>query len=381
MTTFGLILKEIRHRKVNFILTLLAMVIAVALFISFFTAGQASNRETARLMRDMGFNLRIIPRQTDMSNFWTAGFSDHTMPESYIELFASQKGFSYNHMVATLQKKILWQGTEVILTGLAPEICPPDRKKAPMIYEIEKGTAYIGYELVQRFKIKSGDSINLGGKTLTVAKTLSEQGNADDIRLQCHLSDAQDILNLKGQVNEIKAIDCLCFVPTDDPLAVLRKELASVLPEAKVVQMKTLATARTQQRQMVKKYFGFIILFVVITCGTWIGVLTMTNVRDRGPEIGIMRALGYDSARISLLFLGKSVITGLAGALAGFAIGTALVLVFGPDIFKVTAKAIQPEFTLLLWSVIAAPVFAAVSAFIPVAIAVTTDPAQTLKQE
>lgn len=378
---FGLIFKEIRHRKVNFILGLLAMVIAVALFISFFTAGQASNRETTRLMRDMGFNLRIIPRQTDMSSFWTAGFSDHTMPENYIELFASQKGFSYNHLVATLQKKILWQGTEVILTGLAPEICPPDKKKPPMIYEIEKGTAYIGYELVQRFKIKTGDSINLAGKTLTVAKTLSEQGNADDIRLQCHLSDAQDILNLKGQVNEIKAIDCLCFVSTDDPLAVLRKELASILPEAKVIQMKTLAAARTQQRQMVKKYFGFIIPFVVITCGAWIGVLTMTNVRDRQPEIGIMRALGYDSAKISLLFLGKSIITGLAGALAGFAIGTALALVFGPDIFKVTAKAIQPEFTLLLWSVIAAPVFAAVSAFIPVAIAVTTDPAQTLRQE
>lgn len=378
---FGLIFKEIRHRKVNFILGLLAVVIAVALFISFFTAGQASNRETARLMRDMGFNLRIIPRQTDMSSFWTAGFSDHTMPENYIELFASQKGFSYNHLVATLQKKILWQGTEVILTGLAPEICPPDRKKPPMIYEIEKGTAYIGYELVQRFKIKPGDSINLGGKTLTVAKTLSERGNADDIRLQCHLSDAQDILNLKGQVNEIKAIDCLCFVPTDDPLAILRKELASVLPEAKVIQTKTLATARTQQRQMVKKYFGFIIPFVVITCGAWIGVLTMTNVRDRQPEIGIMRALGYDSAKISLLFLGKSIITGLAGALAGFAIGTALALIFGPDIFKVTAKAIQPEFTLLLWSVIAAPLFAAVSAFIPVAIAVTTDPAQTLRQE
>ncbi len=381
MTMFGLIFKEIRHRKVNFILGLLAMVIAVALFISFFTAGQASNRETTRLMRDMGFNLRIIPRQTDMSSFWTAGFSDHTMPENYIELFASQKGFSYNHLVATLQKKILWQGTEVILTGLAPEICPPDKKKPPMIYEIEKGTAYIGYELVQRFKIKTGDSINLAGKTLTVAKTLSEQGNADDIRLQCHLSDAQDILNLKGQVNEIKAIDCLCFVSTDDPLAVLRKELASILPEAKVIQMKTLAAARTQQRQMVKKYFGFIIPFVVITCGAWIGVLTMTNVRDRQPEIGIMRALGYDSAKISLLFLGKSIITGLAGALAGFAIGTALALVFGPDIFKVTAKAIQPEFTLLLWSVIAAPVFAAVSAFIPVAIAVTTDPAQTLRQE
>jgi len=53
MNIFGLIFKEIRHRKINFLLALLAVLIAVALFISFFTSGQASNRETTRLMRDI----------------------------------------------------------------------------------------------------------------------------------------------------------------------------------------------------------------------------------------------------------------------------------------------------------------------------------------
>jgi ABC-type lipoprotein release transport system permease subunit len=381
MTILGLIFKEIIHRKINFVLGLLAAVIAVALFISFFTAGEASNRETTRLMRDMGFNLRIIPKKTDMSKFWMAGFSEHTMPEEYIEIFASQKGISYNHLVATLQAKILWQGVEVILTGLAPEQCPPGRKKPPMSFEIKESTAYIGYELAQRLKLKKGEKIDIRGKTLIVEKALSESGGVDDIRIQCHLQDAQNILDLEGRINEIKAIDCLCFTPTDDPLALLRKELAAVLPEAKTVQMKLMATTRTQTRQLVRNVFAVIMPIVIVACGAWIGVLAIMNVRDRQQEIGIMRALGYGSGRITLLFLGKALIIGLFGAAVGFFAGTALALNFGPGIFELTAKAIKPEYVWLVWSLIVAPVFTAVSSFIPAMIAVTYDPAVTLREE
>ena len=73
MSMIGLIYKEICHRKVSFLLGILAVVTAVALFISFFTAGQAYRRETRKIMLDMGQNLRIIPKRTIMDKFWSKG--------------------------------------------------------------------------------------------------------------------------------------------------------------------------------------------------------------------------------------------------------------------------------------------------------------------
>jgi ABC-type lipoprotein release transport system permease subunit len=106
------------------------------------------------------------------------------------------------------------------------------------------------------------------------------------------------------------------------------------------------------------------------------------NVRDRQQEIGVMRALGYDSGKVIAMFLGKAAIIGLVGAILGFAIGTALALNFGPDIFKITAgTTIKPELPLFILSLISAPLFAAVSSFIPAMIAVTYDPAVTLREE
>ena len=382
MSILSLIYKEIIHRKVNFMFSLLAIMTAIALFVSFVTAGKASNRETARLMLSMGFNLHIISNQANINEFLLTGLADKTMPEKNLEKLASQKAFSYNHLLAILQRRISWQGHEVILTGLAPELCLPGLKKPPMVNPIEPGTAYVGHLLADKLGLKKADTIDIRGKNLEIVRCLFEQGDKDDIRIQCHLDDAQEILKLHNQISEIRAVDCLCFAPTNDPVSILRKEITSVLPDAQVLQVRPIAMVRTQQRQMVRNVFAVIMPFVVVVCGAWIGVLAMINVRDRHQETGIMRALGYGSGKVTAMFLGKAVIVGLIGAVLGFILGTALALNFGPEIFKITAKTtIKPDLSLFILSLILAPLFAAVSSFIPAMIAVTYDPAVTLREE
>jgi len=387
MSIVSLILKEICHRKVNFVLGLLAVMTAVALFIGFFTAGAASERETARLMLSMGYNMHIIAKDADMGQFLMTGIADRTMPEQYLTKLASQKTISYNHLLATLQKRISWQGLDVILTGLAPEVSPPEpqgagSKKPPMSFEIKPGSLYLGYRIWNTLGLNQGDRVDIKGKTFSIARRLAESGGVDDVRIQCHLRDAQEILELPGQISEIRAVDCLCFGETDDPVALLRKEIGSLLPDAQVFQTKAIAEARAAQRQMVRNLFAVIMPFTVIACGVWVGVLAIMNVRDRQQEIGIMRALGHGSGRIALLFLGKAALIGLLGAALGFLLGTALAQYFGPGIFKLTAKImIKPELALLIISLIFAPVFAAVSSFIPAMIAVAYDPAVTLREE
>ena len=383
MRTFGLILKEMLERKLNFLLSLLAIVIAAALFVAFFTTGEASKNETIRLMRDIGFNLRIIPEKTNMEKFWQRGYSEETMPESHVYELASYEGISYAHLTAILQKKVIWQGREVFLTGIAPELATPGRKKPPMIFSIERGNVYIGFEIAQGLDLKKGDTIDIFGKTLTVFHSLSESGSEDDIRIYAHLHDVQRVLNMENRINEIKALQCLCIAhdTNTNSLSLLRYQLARILPDAKVILIQNIASARESQRIMAERYFGFIIIFVVVVCMAWIGILAMLNVRERRQEIGIMRALGYSSTKIAVLFLGKAVFIGLIGAILGFGLGTALALKFGPVIFKVTASMITPQIKLLYWGVIASPAVCSLSVFIPAMTAVAQDPAVTLREE
>jgi len=373
-----LIVKEINFRKLNFILALSAIALAVAFFVFFFTSNEASKRETTRLTRDMGFNLRIIPKETDMNKFWTSGYSEYSMPEDYAERFRKFKDFSFAHVTATLQKKIIWDNKEIILTGIAPEIDPAGR--AAMAYIIKPGQVYIGCELARVSGVPQSGAIDILGKKFTIVKILSETGSTDDIRAYGTLSEFQEILGMKGQINEIMALNCLCLSPEEgDPLTILRQQLDQVLPEAKVVMNKTIANAREKQRQMLEKYFSVISVFVVLLIAIWIGTLAMINTKDREQEIGVLHALGHGAGKILGIFLGKALIIGFVSAIIGYLLGSFLALKFGGEIFKITADSIKPMHSLLLWSIIAAPAFSALSSFIPAIIAAIKDPVGVIR--
>lgn len=385
MNVSRLILKEIAYRKINFAMGVVAVSTAVALLVTFVTSGQAYRRETRRIMRNMGQNLRIIPRETTMDEFWTQGFSSHTMPEEYIHKFANLKGYSYTHLVATLQKSVEWQGRTIILTGILPEVLPLDKRhQSPMTFSVKPGDAYVGYQVANIFKMEESEKIDIYDNPFTVKKVLSETGSKDDIRIYGHLHDIQKVLDLPGQINEIKALECLCLIESSDkdidPRLLAQKQLAEILPEGKVIILQGIAKIREKQRAAMEGYLAFIMPIILVVCGAWIAVLAMMNVRDRRQEIGIIRALGHNSSKIAVLFLGKSVLIGLVGAFIGYFAGTALALKYGPEIFKITAKAIKPEYSLMTWAVIVAPVFAAIASFIPVTIAVAEDPAETLRE-
>lgn len=377
MKLFSLIIKELMFRKANFILTWVAATVAVAFCVAFFTTSQAADRETRRLMRDMGYNLRIIPKEADRVDFLARGYSEATMPVEYATRFSQHDDLLFEHILATLKMPFEWRGRQIVLNGVASEITG----KSPMIFEIEPGTAHVGYALAQAFGVERGEEIEIGGETFRVAGTLSETGSEEDVWLYLHLFDAQRLLGLEGRINEIKALECICRIPGVDPVDLLRSQLDSVFPEAQLFQISAIAVARDRQRKMIEDYFALAVPIVILICGLWIGAMTMQNTRERRAEIGVLRALGYGGGWVVALFLGKAALVGVLGAIVGYLLGTGAALWLGPGVFPETARAIKAERILLLASLLVAPAFAAISSFIPAALAATQDPAVTLREE
>ncbi len=379
MSVIHLVLREIRHRKLNFISATLAMVVAVALAVSVITMSHASRRETIRLMRNMGFNLLIIPEENSFADFWSDDFAKVTMPEEYVHRLSEATTLDIQHLVARLQKKIEWRGRKVLLTGLLPELQMQSLpSKSAMSPDIDKGTAYVGYELWHSEGISEGDVISVMGRDFTVVKLLAEDGSKDDVRIWGHLHDVQEALGTPGQINEIEALHCLCG---DNQLSTIRANLARELPGTRVTEMQTIAVMRAETRQMMDRYAAFIIPAIVLVCAFWIGLQSLSNVRERRPEIGVYRAQGVGSGTIAALFLTKAVLVGVAGALVGFVLGTWLALHFGPSMFAHTAKKIAPELPLLWRALILAPVIAVVASYLPTLHAVSQDPADVLREE
>jgi putative ABC transport system permease protein len=301
------------------------------------------------------------------------------MAQDNLQALMKFKDLSYAHLTATLHHKIQWRGREVILTGIAPEFEPSGKKKAPMLFQVKPGTVFAGYQLGSEFGLREGDIIRLYNREFTIHRVLAETGSVDDIRIYLDLAELQKLLNMEGQINEIRAINCLCLSEGEDPLSELRNQLEETLPDSKVIMNKTIANARQEQRHTIDKYFGVILPFVLLTSFLWVAAMAYVNVNDRKTEIGIYRALGFSSWKIGWIFMGKAIFLAVVAAAIAFWLGTWLTFGVGPQIFKVTANVISTDYQLLKWAVILTPLGAILATMVPALLAVFQDPAETLR--
>jgi putative ABC transport system permease protein len=383
ISSFQLILREMRHSWLNTCLSLVALIATVALLVGVHLLTAAAEREARRVSRDLGFNLRIVPINTDPDRFFLEGYSDQTLPEEAVRQLASAAGtfLTFNHLTPALERRIRLQERDCLLTGLGHAVTGPGDKKQPMGFHIPLGQAHVGFLLARHFNLKNGSSLRVLNRDLVVEKVLLEAGTDEDLRLYTSLADAQAILELPGRISEIKAIDCLCLTADQDPLTQIRAALKKVLPEARVLQMRTLADARAKQRQSSENVTAFAVPMTLLAAALWVGTLSILNVRQRRSEIGLWRALGSDSGSIATLFLGKAALLGLIGGTVGYFVGTTVALQFGPHLFPVTAASLQANFQLFPKALLLTSAFAALAAFLPAMIAVAQDPAGTLRAD
>ena len=383
MSPWSQIIREIAFRKWNALLMFTGLAAVAATISMGKLIAEADERETRRVTRDMGFNLRIIPAETDLGQFYRDGYSRRMMDASMLDRLATSltNNVEFNHLVGTLRHEYTINGETMMLVGLSETYVAPGQGKKPMGFKIKPSTVHVGSEIARALNKKKGDKFHVGTTTYEIVNDAIETGTQDDITVFMRLEDAQATMRLAGKINEIEAIDCLCLTADQDPLSILRKTIGEILPGVQVVQKRVQADARAKQRQTRERVNQFVLPTVLLIGALWVAVLFVINVRDRRQEIGVLRALGKRGGQIAGLFLGKAILIGLASSVAGALLGTWLGLQFGPELFPVTKNAIKPNWNLVSQLAVAMPVFAALVAFIPTTLAVSQDPAATLRED
>jgi hypothetical protein len=466
MNTYRLLLAELWHRKMNLLLSLFALAAAATLFVAGPTLLAGYQREsnqqlakmerdtaemlkeiqaetdtelanmedtaqkdlleldkrTKRIMRDLGFNLRIVHQNTDMTKLY-ADFVSFDMPEEYVTRLAESPEITkIVHLVATLRQMVEWEDKSRLIVGFAPEATQSHiEKKPPMGLQINQGFVYLGHVAGEGHEV--GDKVDILGKTFEIARILPPHGKAEeDIAICMHLKDAQEVLGKPGKISEILALGCKC--KTVERLEEVTAQLQLVLPEAKITEMRLQAIARQDQRDLVEIHHeqtmaeykerrekikaqteasqseiidrekehraqvasllqgmtSVVTPLVVLMCAIWVGLLTLSNVRERQHEIGLLRAIGKGTGSIASLFLGKAVLLGLVGGLIGCAIGHLMAYWLATGMFEVASENFVPSLAITLATILGTPLVAAVASYLPTLSAVVQDPAVVLME-
>jgi uncharacterized membrane protein len=315
------------------------------------------------------------------------------------------------HLVATLQHKLKWKQRTVLLVGTLPvtKQAKKGQPKEHMLKPVAPGTVLVGHEL--GVGLHEGETIEIEGQTFKIAKIMPEYGGLQDIQLVVDLHDAQKILNRPERINQILALSCKC---KGDRISVIRSQLETILPDTKVTEQTTQATAREKQRDVVEatrreqqaraesnlarvtanrdrqqasrrqqqqalgRLAGLTIPLVVLVSALFVGLMTWLNVRERRPEIGVLRALGKRASYIAALFLGRALVLGLLGGVLGCTLGALAGPALGAKTLAIAAGFFSLDVRLVIATLLGAPLVTAMASYLPTLSAVAQDPAAVL---
>lgn len=420
MSVWQLVTKEIVRRKANFASGLVAVTLAVAVLAGSMTILRLHDLNTERIlarkerettkrmasleddyrkiMKNLGFNLLILPSSQKLSEFYADDAVSAYMPDTYATRLAEARIVTIRHLLPSLQEKVRWpEGKRtIILIGTRGEVPSMFRDaREPILVAVPKGSAVVGHELARSLSLKPGDRIDLFGRTFTVSQCNEERGSSDDISIWIDLTQAQEILNKPGKINAILALKCIC---EGNELALVRRDVGAVLPGVQVIEQgsKVLTRAeareraaleaadalaaevrnRRQLRDEQEKFSSILVPLVLLVSALWIGLSFYTNVRERRSEVGILRALGARSRTILSLFLTKSILMGVIGGLAGYALGTLIGLSRQGDV-----RLPSLELRVFLLACCTAVVLSLVASWVPAYYAAQQDPAAVLREE
>ncbi|MFT4549460.1 MAG: putative ABC transport system permease protein [Verrucomicrobiales bacterium] len=411
----GLTLREISHRRGNFLLGAVAVALAITTFAATIIKLRQHDAETAALakqmdektaanmteledeirksMKGLGFNIFIFPEGQNLGEVYSEGYASKTMPEEYVERLAAAEVVKVNHLLPSLTQKITWpeQGRTILLIGTRGEVPIGERKlKKPLIDPVETGKAVVGYELHLSLQLEVGDEFTLMGKKFTIDRIHGQRGSADDITIWLNLAEAQALLGKPGKINAILALECNCA--SIERLAEVRAEIENILPDTVVIEKESTALARAEARNTAKRtadqardqlrknraaskaatesLAALLVPLIALTSAAAIVLLTLVNVRQRRTEIGTLRAIGIPSSTILATFVLRATFIGILGAALGI---LATILIARPANLITGAE----------WSMIAvgAILFSCGAAWLPSLAASQHDPATLLRHD
>ncbi|HLJ25768.1 MAG TPA: ABC transporter permease [Candidatus Angelobacter sp.] len=211
--------------------------------------------------------------------------------------------------------------------------------------------ALAGSSFAAKANLHPGDTIAVGGRTLTITGILTTGGPEDEaIVAPLHL-----VQQLLGHPDQVRRVVVSALTKPEDDFA--RRDPRSMSPTMferwscspyansiafqihdalPNVQVEQIRQVEQNQGRVLARISGLLLLLTIaalVAAGLAVSAVMAATIIERRHEVGLMKSLGAGNGAVASLFLTEAGLLALAGGFAGFAIGVVLAHRIGQSIF------------------------------------------------
>lgn len=399
-----LVWREIFERKNQLATSFLAILLGITVIVSIKNISFYSEKAVAKELDALGANVLILPKSVTMRDYYSADMQSEEIPEEYVDRLTMSDLQGLDNLSPKLSVPVTLRGKNVTLTGILPkdeftakaawqgagifsrpENCGtvvdiPGLSSSPketlvrnrVIETLESDEVLVGADVASSLRIREGDAVELMDRTFHTIAVLPQTGTVDDARIFAHLHTVQEMTGKGAVVSAIEVVGC-CDQISQGLVAKINK----LLPDAKVVTITQVVDTQLKTNHTMARLSTVFLVIIILVGGASIANYMYANVFERRKEIGTLMAMGAGSSLVLKIFLLKALLLGLAAAVGGYILGTALAIVLGP---KIAGVPVWPMGTLVLLAVVIAIPLALLASYFPARRAARLDPCATLQE-
>jgi putative ABC transport system permease protein len=409
---FGLLKQSFSNQKKAMALMIASVAMGTAISASLITISLDIKGKISRELRSFGANIIIEPG--------VGGFAGLAGQKRYLreEDLVRAKTIFWRHNILGIapfleaeaeleykgsRKKVVsvgaWFERELPLPGETTKFKAGISTVSPW-WEVkgdvpEGGGVLLGVSLAGELGALRGDDIALNGRTYKVSGTLSTGGEEDGQAFM----DLHEIQSLVGRAGEVSRVLVSALTTPMDEFAYKEPDTMTKVEYEKWYCTGYVTSIAKQLEEVFKGSRAKPIWRVAETEGNVLGRMSIlvylltasalvasalgmsttmaASVLRRLEEIGLMKAVGADSARIIFIFLSEAFIIGVVGGLLGYVSSVVVSHYIG---LKVFSTAIAERGLLLPVALLSALLIASMGSFLPIRRALRVKPAVVLKE-
>lgn len=392
MNLLALVKKEMFERKTQLLTSFLAIFLGISVIVAVRNINIYSEKSVSDQLSSLGANIMILPKSMNIQNYYDADLNGETIPQDYVSVLADSSLTGVENFSPKLAAKVTVAGKEHILTGILPvneikakqswegkgifsnpatcgvktPITTQTQVKRNVIENLDNDQALIGFDVTSMHNLSENQEITISDRKFKIISVLPMTGTIDDTRIFLYLRTAQEMTGNIGRISAIEVVGCCQEISKG-----LINDINKMVPDAKVITITQIVDTQIRMNKTMSDLSLLLLILIMLIGGATIANYMFTNVYERRKELGTLLAIGASSSMILYMLMIKAFILGVFGGIAGYVVGSAISVIFGPNI---TGAAVMPLWDLGLMALAIAIITSMLASIIPAYKASNVDP-------
>ena len=316
MKLYQVVLKDILRRKRRVLYAILGVVIGTMTVTAILTVSAAGQARIISQLEKYGANLNVMPAVKTIDNglgdlsLGTMNLGENYISEDKVPIMRQitdakireyLKDLPGTGDIATVAPKLFVtaeiKGAQVVAVGIDPE----EQFRVNTWWQVSRGEylasadqALLGSIAAASLQLNVGDTVQLKGRTLTVAGILDDTGAGDDYQVFVPLPTLQAAFDKQGLVSSVD-VRALC---NGCPVEIIAEAINQNISGVRAVAIKQIANSEMGMLEKINKFMLALAGVSLVVGGFGVFNTLLTSINERLKDIGIMRAVGASRSQI-----------------------------------------------------------------------------------